>query len=341
MNIDKNIILEKYLRLAVRDIHGANFKSNHMNFRCNICGDGKKKTNKRGHLLLSKSRETYEEFWMYKCFNEGCTAENKPWSAENWLKFTSPYLYKDYVKEIFVPTQQKELELKPKEIDRFEVKRKKDLAIRKEKNAIKYFISINSKSIKHKDLLNKAITLCTTRMVPENVWSTWFVATDGIYKNRMIIPFYDKGNKIYYYQARDLIGNSPKYLNRIQDKDKALYNIHNIDTTKPVIALEGVIDSLYVKNSLAVLGLSFSEYITDKFSKLDVHYLLDNDEAGKHKSKKLLEEGKSVFLWSRWKYKDCKDINEIVIKYGIKSFDFDELKYCFTTNVYDTLYLEI
>jgi hypothetical protein len=345
MNIDKNTILEKYLRLAVRDIHGANFKSNHINFRCNICGDGNKKTNKRGHLLLSKSRKTYEEFWIYKCFNEGCRAEVKTWSGENWLKWTSPYLYKDYVKEVFVPIKNnkktKEEELKLKELSRLDDISKKKMATRKENKAIKFFIPITCNDNKHRDLLDKAISLCTTRKIPENIWKNWFVATDDKYIGRIIIPFYDKKNKIYYYQARDLIGNDPKYLNRIQDKDKALYNIHNIDTTKPVIVLEGIIDSLFVNNSLAVIGLALSEYIIDKLSKLNVHYLLDNDKAGKHKSKKLLEEGKSVFLWNRWKYKDCKDINEIVIKYGITSFDFDELKYYFTTNVYDTLYLEM
>lgn len=348
MNIDKNIILEKYLGLAVNDIHGSIVKTDHINFRCNVCGDGEKKSNKRGHLRLCKSEKTYENFWSFKCFNEGCRAHDKSWSAENWLKFTSPYLYKDYVKEVFGvikpdPNIEKKKEQRRKQQENFiiEKDKKRKISLRKEQNAVQYFLPIMSKSIKHRKLLDNAISLCTSRKIPESVWKKWFVSTNGIYKDRMIIPFYDKNDNIYYYQARDLVGNNPKYLNRIQNKDESLYNIHNIEKDKPVILLEGVIDSLYIHNSMAMLGLSFSPYVSDLLNTIDAHYLLDNDKAGKSKSKKFLLEGKSVFLWDKWKYNDCKDINEIVVKYGVDSFSYEELKSCFTTNVYDTLYLEM
>jgi len=345
MNIDKNIILEKYLRLAVNGIHGCIIKPNHIQFKCNVCGDGEKKTNKRGHLRLSKSLKTYEEFWNFKCFNEGCIAEGKAWSAEYWLKFTSPYLYHDYVKEAFGVKKPDKIQLKKKtkeeyEKNRLENKRKKELAIRKEKNAVQYFLPITSKSLKYRKLLDNAIELCISRKIPKSIWKKWFISTHGLYKNRMIIPFYDNNDNIYYYQARDLVGYSPKYLNRIQNKDQSLYNIHKVEKDKPVILLEGVIDSLYIHNSLAILGLSFSPHVADTLNKLDVHYLLDNDNAGKNKSKKFLLEGKSVFLWNKWKYNDCKDINEIVVKYNIDGFSYEELKPYFTTNVYDSLYLE-
>ena len=347
MNIDKNIILEKYLNLAVNSIQGSIIKTNHINFRCNVCGDGEKKSNKRGHLRLSISPDNYEEYWTFKCFNEGCTAHDKAWNAEHWLKFTSPYLYKDYVKELFgvkkpdiKKEKKKEQIQKQQEKNRIENIRKKELALRKEQNAVQYFLPITSKSIKHRKLLDKALELCTSRMIPELVYNKWFISTHGLYKDRLIIPFYDNNDNIYYYQARDLVGNAPKYLNRIQNKDRALYNIHNIEKDKPVILLEGVIDCLYIQNSIAMLGLSFSPYVSNFLNKLNVHYLLDNDKAGRSKSKKFLLEGKSVFLWDKWKYNDCKDINEIVVKYGIYIFSYKELKSCFTTNVYDSLYLE-
>jgi len=348
MHIDKNIILEKYLRLAVNNIHGCIIKPNHINFRCNVCGDGKKKSNKRGHLRISRSKKDYQEFWSYKCFNVGCRAEEHAWPAENWLKFTSPYLYQNYVEEAFGIKQPNIIQIKKKEKARKECEknrleniRKKELNIRKEKNAIKYFLPITSKSVKHRELLDKALNLCISRKIPENVWTKWYVSTNGLYKNRMIIPFYDNKGKIYYYQARDLVGNKPKYLNRIQNKDQALYNIYNIDKDKPVVLLEGVIDCLFIPNSIAMLGLSFSPKVSDILNGLDAHYLLDNDEAGKGKSKGFLSKGKSVFLWNKYKYNDCKDINEIVVKHGVKEFTYDDLKDCFSTNEYDLLYLEI
>jgi hypothetical protein len=348
MNIDKHIILEKYLRLAVGGIKGCIIKSDHFNFRCNVCGDGENETNKRGHLRVTQSRKNYENFWSYKCFNEGCKAEEHAWPGENWLKFTSPYLYQDFLKEAFGrikpdPSTEKKKELirKEQEKNRLENIRKKNLALRKEKNAVQYFLPIKSKSKKYRALLDSAIELCISRKLPEHVWTRWFVSTHGIYKDRLIIPFYDENDKVYYYQARDLVGNMPKYLNRIQNKDKSLYNIHKINKDKPIVILEGVIDCLYVENSIAMLGLSFTEYTIGTLKDLDVHYMLDNDKAGKDKSKKFLKEGKSIFLWNRWKYKDCKDINEIVVKYNISNFTYDELQTYFTTDIYDKLYLEM
>ena len=92
--IDKSVILEGYLRRALSGINGVSYKRDHFNFRCNVCGDGKKRNNKRGHLRCTRSKQTFELFWYYKCWNEGCPAEQKSWSGENWLKHTSPELYR-------------------------------------------------------------------------------------------------------------------------------------------------------------------------------------------------------------------------------------------------------
>ena len=43
--------------------------NNQLNFRCPLCGDGKKKTSRRGHYYLSTG--------TYYCWNAGCIAYDK------------------------------------------------------------------------------------------------------------------------------------------------------------------------------------------------------------------------------------------------------------------------
>ena len=208
----------------------------------------------------------------------------------------------------------------------------------------------NAKSFKsitkgNAGLFLTAQELCKKRRIPEEIWSNFFVATDGIYRNRMIIPFYDKKNSIYYYQARDLVGSSPKYLNRKLGKDEALYNYHNVDKSKPVIVFEGPIDSMFVDNAVAVMGLSFSKKTEHKLKKMKSYYLLDNDHPGFNKSLEFLKQGKYVFLWKKFlkdnyipdKYKDMNDI--FIFLKRDKQFKFEELSKYFTNSYLDAIYL--
>jgi len=342
---NRHVILERYLHLAVGGLKRKIIKTNNINFSCNVCGDGKTGNRMRGHLLRSKSRKSSEYFWAFKCFNEGCPAsgEGNAWSAEKWLKFTSKELYKRYSRELFKihssekenSEKEREERLRQKKLE--EEKRKKQ--IEKEKQAIKHFKTINGDS----DFLSqKGREFVEKRRIPREVWKRWWVATGGMYRNRLIIPFFNKSNTIYYYQARTLVGDEPKYLNRLGSKDDVIYNIDHIDPSKPVIVLEGIIDSLFIENSIAIIGASISNKVKKRISKLDVYYLFDNDKTGMEKSKKLLLDGEKVFLWNKWHLSSgCKDINDVIVKYEIEKFKFGHLEDYFSKNFYDKLYLEI
>ena len=347
MNI-KDILLERYLRIAVGKLGQSQIQREKMTFSCNICGDSNTRSIKRGHLLKSKSRETGSYFWAYKCFNEGCSAagDGNAWGGENWLKFTSKELHKQFRNEFMLSKASdaaaeklKEQVKKDEAQQLINEKRKIKMNARKERVAIKHFRNIkpNSKN----PLIETAIKFCDHRKIPKSIYENWLVALDGLYKNRLIIPFYSKNKDIYYYQARTLVGDEPKYLNRLSGKDKAIYNLEFIDKQKPVIVVEGPIDSLFLDNAIAIIGASISEENQKILDKFDVYYLFDNDKTGRERSKQLLTEGKNVFLWSKWEHANgCKDINDVIIKSGHDKFSFAELEYCFTNNFYDNFYLE-
>jgi hypothetical protein len=325
-------ILDKYLRLIL-DAHFEGWKDcgdKYTRLKCNVCGDGKS-NKKRGIILKSKVP------WMYYCFNEGCSMPVKV-----WMKYYFSGYYNDYIKEMF-----KIEKLNNKSYsDNTAVQEKKDIIPYDEFQDVKHFKSIFSS---HLPIFETARQYCKSRFIPYNVWYKWYVAVDGFFKNRLVIPYYDTENKIYHYQCRDLTEKSEiRYLSRLVADDDSVYNIYNIDRNKPVIYLEGVIDSLFIENAIAGSGMKFGN---DKFNGLDMYYLLDNDKTGKNKSIKLLKEGKQVFLWKKWlrginflSDLEKDDINKIVIKMntcGVNKliFSFNELKSFFSNRSCDRIYL--
>jgi len=338
-------ILERHLRIVV----GSNFtkpdlsKRTLIRFRCNICGDSKtNKFKQRGYLLYRTDSKKNRKTWQFYCHN--C---QKSMLAVIWMKNYFPSNYTSYVKECLSQTKTKESEI---EWTKLEVKRTKErkeekIKIKKDElEDIKHFVPILNGTDKY---FNKARTFCALRKIPEDVWSKWFLAVDGKFKNRVIIPFFDNEDDIYYWQGRALFDyQTPKYLNRQENRDEAIYGIYNIDKTKPIIVQEGPIDSIFVKNSIATLGISYPQKIKDFLSTVNSYYLFDNDKDGRKKSYQYLLEGKYVFLWDSFlKFvglpNNVKDINELILnKYSTKDLlNFDVLKPFFTNNIFDKIYL--
>jgi hypothetical protein len=306
MFINNNIILERYIKIALNNFENVLESKKHYNFRCNVCGDGHKRNNKRGHIKFDKRKN----FFYFKCFNEGCEANSKAWPGESWLKFTSKDLYKQYVREILSPSNDK------KNIEKLDkIKFKK---IIKPKKEIDDLIILDEKS--NNEYVKKAIQYCRSRLVSKTIWKKWYVCEKGTFKNRLIIPFYNDKKDMIYYQGRSLGDDYPKYLNKEDGKDDAIYNYYSIDKKKPVYVFEGIFDSLCIPNSIAILGLSMTDVVQNKIDELDTKWIMDNDSSGIEKSKKLLKKGNYVFLWKEFLKDfgmslDIKDMNEFKIKY--------------------------
>jgi DNA primase len=320
----KNYLLVRYIDLVLnsyfQDSPNPKRGEYRWNFRCNVCGDSKKsKRKRRGNIVL------YDGSLFYKCFN--CDYSN---SVEKWLKEFFPDIYRQYIYELTVLQNNPKQQVKPEE-------KKEEKKIVEIPEDVKYFKSINCKS----KLAEKAIEYCKRRRIFEDVWKRWFIAEDGFYRNRLIIPFYDNNSKIYYWQGRTLTNQEPKYLNALNISDKPLYNIFNINKNQSVIAVEGPVDSIFINNSIALVGLNFSDKIKKQLNELNCYYLLDNDESGKEKSIELLKDGKYVFLWQKYLKTNSiinkiKDINNLYTILGKKEkFIFNDFKCCFTNNFYD------
>lgn len=99
-----------------------------------------------------------------------------------------------------------------------------------------------------------------------------------------------------------------------------LFNLFQVDITRPVIVLEGPMDSFFIKNAIASCG-AFKNIKLD----IDFWYLYDSDKAGIQESLEKLQSGFHVFMWKnliqdlmlppkkKWDVNDvmifCKDKN--------------------------------
>lgn len=135
----------------------------------------------------------------------------------------------------------------------------------------------------------------------------------------VVIPWYMEGRECYY-QWRFLDPNAPfpKY-GFPKGLTKKIYGIDMIDPSFPfIICTEGVFDSLWVKNGVAVGGKHLTDLqryiIKTRFPKHKLVYAFDNDSAGLEAMLKQSNENENslVFYWKD-KSKGCKDLNEFVI----------------------------
>jgi hypothetical protein len=93
-----------------------------------------------------------------------------------------------------------------------------------------------------------------------------------------------------------------------------LFGIMQINFAHPITIFEGPFDSFLFKNSIANTGAN-KKFPLD----IPVRYWFDDDKTGNEKSLKILEEGKTVFLWEKFR-RDCNlpyrkkwDLNDVML----------------------------
>jgi DNA primase len=87
-------------------------------------------------------------------------------------------------------------------------------------------------------------------------------AYEGPYSGRIIIPSYNSEKELNYFVARSYFDNTKmKYKNPEVQKEIIIFNESLIDWDKEVYLVEGAFDSIFVENSIPLLGKVMSEHI--------------------------------------------------------------------------------
>jgi len=148
-------------------------------------------------------------------------------------------------------------------------------------------ISIHSYSDSNPDIVRAWKFLYERKLFDMNEEEELFyLATQGKYKNRLIIPFiYD--NEMFYFQARSLGCETPKYLNPVGAFVKPSHILYPFSyEDEYVIICEGPLDAISLQrqgiNATATMGSSISEVQAQTLAEFEGKVIIgyDNDEAG-------------------------------------------------------------
>lgn len=144
-----------------------------------------------------------------------------------------------------------------------------------------------------------------------------YIAYQGKYKGRVIIPICDENNHIIYFQGRTLFDDPKKYDNPPTEKSQILFNSHKFDRNKFIVITEGIFDALTIGDQgTTCFGASISDEFLQKLFEMTnqgIIIALDNDERGLLETNKILLNSKysknlRYFLMPDG-FRENKDIN--------------------------------
>lgn len=301
-----NFIDEKYVLLVSSRLEKFSKKKPGLfNFRCKYCGDSEKNKSKaRGYLYQIKTD------YNYKCHNCGVSR-----SFSNFLKDIDPILYDQYVIERYKngTTGKKTNTKTPK----FDIKKP---TFKKKKFDIPKIEDLNNEHPARKYLENRKIPkkYFSNLYFCEN-FKEWTNTQKNIFKDikydepRIIIPLIKDG-EIIGYQGRSLNKSSKvKYITIILDENQPkLYGWDNVNWDKSVYIVEGPFDSMFLDNSIAMVGADMDYMFFKNKPDVEFVFVYDNEKRNKEmvaRVEKTIDMKFPIVIWPNdLKYKDINDM---------------------------------
>jgi len=314
-------------------------KRNLATCRCPVCGDSKKKKSKTRFYFY----ESKESFYV-KCHNCGYAS-----SFYNFLKSTDALLFRDYSSERYLDKmsaknqgeEQEMIGLFKKVFSKFEPKDEHLKELPKiselpENHVARQFVELRRIPRKHYDILYYC-----------DDFGKWMREVDpesnGVGKEkRLVIPFFNKHNQMVAAQGRVLnmkgemnARKTARYITIKADKsiDRLWYGLWRCDPKKKVYVVEGPLDSLFIPNTVAMVGAAALNEIHPRLENSDLVFVLDNEPRNEQIVKyneKLIEDGRKVCIWPD--HITHKDINDMIYTMSV-----DEIQEIIDKNTFSGL----
>lgn len=291
------------------------------NCRCILCGDSSTKKNKiRGYFYAQKQN------LYYKCHNCGASLH-----FGTFLKGQDQVLYDAYVFERYAkgeggranahakPDEElfgslglsPELVLTPKEWvdDKLEGVCQRLDTLPDDHEAVQYCLNRSIPREQFFRLFAIPHTKDIVKLAPQYAES---LTTE---EPRLVIPFHKENGKIVGVSLRAIRGESKRYIMvRFEEEVAFVFGLNLLNTSLPIVVLEGQFDSLFIPNSIACGGTSFGKVETFGLPKEKVTIVFDNQPRNAEVMKimnKYIDLGYAVCIWPS----DIgqKDVNEMVI----------------------------
>ena len=287
---------------------------------CPICREGESWGKKRRLYFVTRNNHIY-------CHNCG-------WSG-NPIKFIQEVEHKTYSE---VLEEAKQYDVLPQDIELSEYPKRKENTDSLPHDCINLVDSNQTTYHQDNDIVSKCLNVVKERRLdnainrPETMWLS---LTNYAHKNRLILHLHDLDNNITFYQSRTVMPTEklPKYLSKIGG-EKSLFNANKVDPDLDnIFIFEGPIDACFVRNGVAVAGIqeshsSYTQKQKDQLASFPLHdktWVLDSqwqDKAAKIKTKKLIEQGETVFIWPEDYGKRFKDFNDMAMGLSINEIPY-------------------
>jgi DNA primase len=312
VELNQEFLIETFFSFCKRPIHKK--YQNVFNSECPICKEGKSAGRSR-RLFYFPSKQY---FYCHNCV--------KSWRPFEWVKEVTGWTFPEIVNK-----NKEKADGEPKFKTHSVVERTIEIPDLPE-NSIDLTDQSQINFFENNKYVKLALEYCEKRRLFRAINSCkrfYLSLEDRVHKNRLVIPFYGDNNKVTCYQTRALTSNQfPKYLTKFGEKE--LFGITNVDASIPyVFVFEGPIDSMFVKNGVALASLAPTAKQIQQLNNLigyEQIWVFDNDKNNKQTSQKILKyinEGKKIFLWPKEFYR-FKDFNEICC-----SLELDEISWKF------------
>lgn len=310
-----------------------------LNFRCPVCGDSKKDKLKTRAWIYEGSVGNTKGVVLFNCFN--CNNNGRGAVPIGlFIREQFPHDYDRYRVEMFKESMQPNRPLETSEIEfNSSASMPKPRALKSDVvTDSEYYTSI--KDLPDEHVIKRYIQ---SRCIPEKhhkilgFTMTWRAFIESILPDsfsegalyydhpRVVIPFYNEDGDLIGIQGRSLSkDHTPRYQTfKMDDSFDKIYGLDRVNTSKPVIVVEGPIDSLFLDNGIAMAGGAMSTELMPIKNRV---WCLDNEPRSVDtvaRMQKLIGGGERVVFWDKLVYnlKQYKDINDMVMK-GMATIEY-------------------
>lgn len=303
---------KKYLNIVSSMLDRFSWKkSNLATCRCPYCGDSKKhKTKTRGYFY-TKNNDMF-----FRCHNCGLGT-----TMFKFIENIAPIIAKEYAMDRWKNGENGHSNYKKPEIS---------LSFTKIKQSVTPNILSNLSKVSDLDKNHICVEFVKMRAIPEAFWDKLYY-TDNFCKlvekygkdkcehnlssdSRLIIPIFNSNKELVALQGRTVEGSSVRYLTLklIDSLDNVWFGSERIDYNKPVYIVEGPLDSLFLPNSIAMIGLNVDKQLPENI--FNFTYILDNEPRNKEviaAYESIIDSGHPIVIWPEIIVK--KDINDMVM----------------------------
>lgn len=285
-------------------------KENLANCRCPFCGDSKRNKSKARGFFYTKKNDMF-----YCCHN--CNVST---TLYKFLEQIAPSMCKEYALERWKNGETGHSNYK-----------KPEFKFEQPKFKISDNVLDGLKKIDELDQNHPCRKFVESRKIPEEFYSVLYYTDDfgslakkldpeiSIEKEpRLVIPVLNTKNRVIAVQGRTLSKKKSaiRYITIKADKsiERLWYGFCRLNDDKKYFVVEGPLDSLFLDNCVAMIGINDGSNIPEPLEQKDLIFVIDNEPRNKQvisQIEKLINNNRTVCIWPNSIAE--KDINDMIL----------------------------